>query len=155
MAVAIHIDHNAKTLTHVTGVTYDQLNVSQDAPADVDDVNAVRTGIVFSDAGGSADDLKTYLTNVLATIVAASDAAGWAYGAYYDVGGAHVGTSQAFFHSGNGTTHVVLKRFEKAYAASPRNPDYQIEFSFDGDYDEAGTDAKTFYDDLLTKKNLL
>jgi hypothetical protein len=155
MAVAIHINYDTKVISHVTGVANDVLCISKDSPSSVNDTDAVETGIVFSDEGGSADQLKTYLTAVLALMVAASDNADYRYLAQQYTVGEHRGDAVAFYKSALGTSHWTLKKLMHANVQEPRVGNYSIEFNLDGDYDEAGTAAKTFYDALLTKKNLL
>lgn len=155
MAVAIHINYDTKVLSHVTGVDHDCLCISKDSPSSVNDTDAVKTGIVFSDEGGSADQLKTYLTAVLALMVSASDNADYRYLAQTYTVGKHFGQAVAFYKTALGTSHWTFKKLLHANTLEPRVGDFSIEFNLDGDYDEASTPAKTFYDDLLTKKNLL
>lgn len=154
MAVAIHINYDTKVISHVTGVANDVLCISKDSPSSVNDTDAVATGIVLSDEGGSADQLKTFLTNVLSNMVTASSGSIYSYSAEYVVG-ENVAKAVAFFHAGNGTSHWTIQTLKNANTLEPRVGEYRFEFNLDGDYDEASTDAKTFYDDLVTKKNLL
>lgn len=155
MAVAIHINYDTKVISHVTGVDNDCLCISKVSPTSTSDTDAVETGIVFSDEGGSADQLKTYLTAVLALMVSASDNADYRYLAQQYTVGEHRGDAVAFYKTALGTSHWTFKKFHHANALEPRVGNYTFEFNFDGDYDEASTPAKTFYDALLTKKNLL
>jgi len=153
MAVAIIINRNTKALTHVTGVVHDSLVIAERDADDVNDTDAVKGGVVFSDEGGSADQLKTYLTNMLTLMVAASDNADYRYLTPVTVGTA-VGDGVAFYHSTDGTSHWTFKKINHANDQEPRLGQYSIEFNLDGDYDVT-SDAKTFYDALLVKKNLL
>lgn len=155
MAVAIHINYDTKAISHVTGVTYDKLCISKTSPSSTSDTDAVNTGVVFSDEGGSSDQLKTYLTAVLALMVSASDNADYRYLAQPYTVGTALGDAVAFYKSDLGTSHWTIVKKSHANDQEPRTGDYSITLNFDGDYDEASSDAKTFYDALLTKKNLL
>lgn len=154
MAIAIHINYDTRVISHVTGVDNDVLCVSKVSPTSAADADAVKSGIVFSDEGGSADQLKTYLTNMLTAMVAASDNADYRYTAVTQVGTAYA-SGTAFYKSALGTSHWTFRKLAHANDQEPRIGDYQFEFNLDGDYDEASTPAKTFYDALLAKKNLL
>ncbi len=155
MAVAIHINYDTKVISHVTGVAYDCLCISSDSPSSINDTDAVKSGIVFSDEGGSSDDLKTYLTAVLALMVDASDNTDFRYlDTQYEVGTSK-GDAVAFYKSALGTSHWTIKKLGQHNDQEPRVGEYSIEFNLDGDYDESSTPAKTFYDALLTKKGLL
>jgi len=154
MAVAIHINYDTKVLSHVTGVTYDQLCISKTSPTSVNDTDAVAGGIVFSDKGGSSDQLKTYLTAVLALMVSASDNTDYRYLTELPVGTA-IGDAVAFYKSDLGTSHWTFKKVHHINDQEPQVGNYSIEFNLDGDYDEASSKAKTFYDDLTTKVALL
>lgn len=155
MAVAIHINYDTKTLSYVSGVDNDCLCVSKTDPSSSTDTDGVKNGVVFSDEGGSADQLKTYLTAVLTLMVSASDNADYRYLAQSYTVGTALGDAIAFYKSDLGTSHWTFIKKTSLNDQEPRREPYKLELSFDGDYDEAGSAAKTFYDTLSTYKDLL
>lgn len=152
MGRAIHINYDSKAITEVSGVSGYRLVISKKVSPSTE--NDLKGGNVFRT--NTASELKTFLTALLTAISTSGTNNSYAYvDQHYDIGDAYQGHGEAFYHNENGTSHVTVRRFLKAYAASPRHEDFSWEANLDGKYNEASTDAKTFYDALLAAKNNL
>ena len=152
--IAVHINYNDFSLSHVTWVSGYRLCISKISPASINDVDAVNAGIVFRT--NTSAELKSYLTALLAAMVSAKSNGGYAYlTSPVAIGADYLGDGQAFYHTGNVTTHLVIKQLLSPSVVSPRFMPYQFEINLDGYYNDSSSDCDTFYDDLTTKKNLL